>query len=332
MNGESPQSTVIGTSSGKVILLGEHAVVYGKPALAAGIARGSRAAATPSDAPGSTLRIRQWRVLVRADEPTTDLGRAFSSLIEKARRVHPLCNTPVHVELETDLSPAAGLGCSASLGVALSRALAPRTDDDCIADLAMTWERVFHGSPSGVDVACAVHGGCIWFRRGAPVSQLRPGAPLLLCVGSSGRIAPTKLMVAQVRELRAARPAEVDGAFEAIGALACEARDALERGDLAEVGRAMSRNHELLAQLGVSTSTLDRMSALACAAGALGAKLTGAGGGGSALALAATTAAAESVLSAWKRAGFDGFAVAVASPNAPDTTGRTQTPVQPFYS
>jgi mevalonate kinase len=121
-------------------------------------------------------------------------------------------------------------------------------------------------------------------------------------------------MVEAVARLRERKPELVDQTFEAIHVLVKNARLAIEAGDRSALGRLMDLNQMLLGGLFVSTPEIEQMCAVARAAGALGAKLTGAGGGGSVIALVASKSASASVLAAWKGAGFEGFAAVVAPP------------------
>jgi mevalonate kinase len=299
------------TAFGKVILLGEHAVVYGVPALAVGIDRGARAVATPLDQGPCRLKVRGWNIAVRENEENHDLARAFRALLDAAREDRPAM-TPVSIEVEADLPPGGGLGCSAAMGVAVARALDPAVTDDALQEQAMAWERVFHGNPSGVDAAVSARGGCIFFRKGEPLERVRVRGTLHLCVGSTGMASSTKSMVDAVARQRARRPEIVGKAFEGIRSLVHNARLAIEGGDRQTVGKLMDLNQMLLAGLFVSTPEIERMCAMARDAGALGAKLTGAGGGGSVVALVPTVATGEAVLAAWKTEGVEGFATCVA--------------------
>lgn len=304
----------LGQACGKVILLGEHAVVYGIPALAVGIDRGARAHASPMDRGPSRLFVRGWDIVVHENEQGHDLARAFRALLDAATPVGPHW-----VEVETDLPPGGGLGCSAAIGVAIARAVEPHLGDDALQERAMAWECVFHGNPSGVDAAVAARGGCVVFRKGHPLEPVRVRGPLHLCVGNSGMASSTKSMVEAVAHLRSRRPDVVDKSFEAIRTLVSNARLAIESGDRFALGRLMDLNQMLLGGLFVSTPEIERMCALAREAGALGAKLTGAGGGGSVVALVASQAVADDVLAAWKAETFEGFATCV----APELRGRS---------
>jgi mevalonate kinase len=303
-----------GAACGKVILLGEHAVVYGVPAIAVGIDRGVRALATPLEEGPSRLIVRArdpWSLSVREDEDH-DLARAFLALLEATRRAAPDLR-PHAVEVDADLPPGGGLGCSAAMGVAIVRALDPAVGDEALDARAMAWERVFHGNPSGIDAAVAARGGCVFFRKGEPLERVHIRGALHVCIGSTGVASSTKAMVDAVARLRARRPTIVAKSFDAVRSLVANARLAVEAGDRFALGRLMDLNQMLLSGLYVSSPEIERLCALARDAGALGAKLTGAGGGGSVVALVPSAAVSAAVLAAWRADGFDGFAACVAT-------------------
>jgi mevalonate kinase len=300
-----------GHACGKVILLGEHAVVYGVPALAVGIDRGAHARAVAADRGPSRLLVGGWNITVYEDRLDHDLARAFRALLEAARAHSPSLG-PCYVEVDAALPPGGGLGCSAAIGVAIARALCPQAGPEAIQAQAMAWERVFHGNPSGVDAAVAARGGCVLFRRGEAIEPVRVRGPLQLCVGNTGTASSTKAMVEGVARLRERQPDGVDRTFAAIGALVRGAQVALEAGDRAALGRLMDRNQTLLGALLLSTPEIETMCELARRAGALGAKLTGGGGGGCVVALVPSQAVADAVLEAWKAQGLEGFSTSAA--------------------
>lgn len=313
-----------GVGHGKVILVGEHAAVYGHPALAGALACGvtlrasgvvAAEAADPRRSGGSDLelRIRGWDVHVRASDDHP-VARALAAVAGAFA-----CGAGT-IEGHADVPPGAGLGSSAALAVALARALAGACGRALacaeIEDIAARAERCFHGNPSGIDVAIAARGGLGLYRRGVGLTSIA-AAPIPLLIGLSGQPRSTADMVARVAAARAARPAEVDAELEALGAAAERAAALLATPDAAaieELGAIFAVAHRRLAGLGVSTDVLDAMTRTAQEAGAVGAKLTGGGGGGAVIALA--PGREDAVLAAWRAMGKDGFVTRVGVPTS----------------
>ena len=306
-----------GSACGKVILLGEHAVVYGVPAIVLGIDRGATAHATASEArDGNAARSElTLGTTERVTEDTdTDVARAFSALLRACR-----VTRPVRVEVVTELPAGAGLGCSAALGVAIVRALdawegRPPASPGEAAERAMAWEKVFHGNPSGVDATAAARGGCLLYQRmngGLNLKDIALARPLTLAIGHSGVSSSTREMVEMVAKLKARNEENVTRTFDAIHSLVQNARLALEAGDHVGLGKLMDLNQVLLSGLMVSTEEIETLCTLAREAGALGVKLTGSGGGGCVVALVDGDPAP--VLTAWEKAGFRAFSTRVLS-------------------
>ena len=242
---------------------------------------------------------------------TDDRARAFAALLAVGR-----AEGGVEVVASSELPQGGGLGGSAALGVAIGRAVAAlrlgKDDEPEALARATAWEGVFHGNPSGIDVAVASRGGCVRFVRGAGCEDVAPARDLTLCVGWTGAGASTREMVSGVASLRARKPAVVDRAVEAVTSLVSNAALALAAGDLQGLGKLMDLNQMVLAGLMVSTETIEELCAIARTAGAFGAKLTGAGGGGSVIALAPDDEGARLILAAWQAAeGFSGFSTRV---------------------
>ncbi|MFT5357843.1 MAG: mevalonate kinase [Polyangiales bacterium] len=272
-----------GRSSGKVILLGEHSVVHGHPALAAGIGLGVDAKAEACPHGQSRLIVAPWGLDLA---PTSEqpLGQAFAALLESYGREYG-----ARIKLDVHLPGGAGLGCSAAMGVAACVALdglyeIERSAEER-ADAALVWERVFHGNPSGVDNAMSACGGVAIFRRGEPLEHLQVARPLPLVIAHSGESSSTKEVVAMVARQKDRDPKRVGQAFDAITALVRNARLAVEAGDLKSVGQLMSMNQTLLSGLMLSTERIEDLCRAAESAESLGAKLTGAGAGGCVIAL-----------------------------------------------
>ena len=286
-------SIATGAAPGKVILLGEHAAVYGRPAIAAALACGL-GAAVQADAHGPVLHIPAWGQNVRVRPDGTggfeSLSKAFAAALGLAGLDTPQARS-VSVTMDGELPPSVGLGSSAAFSVALLRALGkwrgrPFTQSD-VLEGAYELERVFHGSPSGVDHTVATLGGCLRFQRGAtpPHTRIVIAAAVPLVIAFAPREAAGRQMVEGLRARRDGQPAIYERLFDTIGELVEAGQVALADGDLVTLGRLFTLNHDLLRACGVSSAANDTLVALARTHGALGAKLTGAGGGGSVIAL-----------------------------------------------
>jgi mevalonate kinase len=308
-----------GQGYGKVILLGEHSVVYGRPALAAGLATGCTATANPAAV--DSLTVEPWNVRVEAARPEPEperelLRRGFAAVCELASE-RSSGRRPLELHARMEIPGGAGLGGSAALSVAVIRAQAGAlgyalTDDEAVA-ASLAWERVFHGNPSGIDSAMAVTGGLSWYVRGQPLVRVSAARGLHLVIGNSGEHGSTKSTVASVARQHARDPGKAEQIFDAIAALVTNARSALQTGDHAKLGQLMDLNQTLLSSLLLSTAKLEQMCQLARSAGALGAKLTGGGGGGCMIALAADAAATVPIVRALSDAGFTAFSVEVSA-------------------
>lgn len=274
----------MGFGRGKVILLGEHAVVHGCPAIAVGIERGVTAEA--SEAKRNILRLSPWGLVLEPDPSGSEpLERAFAA----ALALYPE-RPALEVRAKVELPAGAGLGCSAAIGVAvldaIDEALSIKRSRTELAEAALVWERIFHGNPSGIDNTMSAVGGVALYRKGDPLQPLRSNKPLHLAIGYSGESSSTKEMVASVARQLEGDPERVNEAFEAIEVLVRNAKLAIEAGDHIALGQLLDLNHTILSSLMLCTSKLEEMCQSARAAGALGAKMTGAGGGGCMFALA----------------------------------------------
>jgi mevalonate kinase len=294
------------SAHGKVILLGEHAVVHGHAALAAALDRGVRISFEGK--PRGPIRVvaPHWDLAVDTDD-AGPIGRAIAGVAKAVGADH--LSVDLHVVAE--LPAGAGLGSSAALMVAAARALAAaagRTlDDDRAIEVALAGEHAFHGNPSGVDVELAARGGVGLFRKGEGLAPLA-AEPLTLAIGLSGEPRSTAAMVARV-EGRLDAGGDTRVRLARLGQHAEDGARALVAGDVAELGRLFGKAHADLASIGVSSRGLELLIDAALKAGALGAKLTGAGGGGAVIALA--PGREQEVLEAWQGVGRQGFVARV---------------------
>ncbi len=270
-----------GSAPGKVILLGEHAVVYGRTAIAASMDRYVSVRIGPAGSaalPGGV----QLKELARAD-------KRLMLALETALEWYDLSLVEVDVSAATDLPVSVGLGSSAALSVALIRALADATGEEAetseLCRRAFELEKIFHGTPSGIDSTVCAMEGLIEFNTQDPPRRIEIGQalPLVIALGRVPRA--TGQVVARVRSCWQIETPTYEAIFDEIHALAEQAVTLIVEGNLTALGGLMNLNHRLLQKLEVSTPELDAMVSLARQHGALGAKLTGGGGGGAVVCL-----------------------------------------------
>lgn len=298
-----------GEGRGKLILFGEHAVVYGVPAIVAGLPLGARAQVVLLDEGPSRLCLidpDSDRPLAVCDESHADqpLAQALSAILAAFGD-----EVAVDARVYIDIPAGAGLGSSAALAAAIARALAALLDRPSAVQAAVAAsEAIFHGDASGIDQAAALSGGLFRFTRGAdqPIRPIHaPGVPVSICL--AGASAPTAHMVRGVAARRARHRPVFEHIERLIGAVTADAQIALSQGDWPRLGELLDINHGALCALGVSTQDLDHACHIARGCGALGAKLTGSGGGGCVFAL--TPGTSEAVVEAWRARGWRAFSV-----------------------
>lgn len=287
---------VTATAPGKVILAGEHAVVYGRPAIAAPVWQVVATATITAAAPGAgcTLVVSDLgQVLQLADagdkEPLAVVTRLTLARLGVAHM------PDWRIELRSDIPIASGLGSGAALSTALVRAIFARLGQPAppavVSELVYESERFYHGAPSGIDNTVVAYGQPIWFVKGQAPEPFAPTTPILLAIADTGIRSPTVLTVSKVREAWQQDRPRYEAIFDAIGDLVHAVRCALEQGDAPALGSLFNANQALLHSMGVSCDAIERLVAAARMAGASGAKLSGAGGGGNIIALVEPTTA-----------------------------------------
>ena len=288
----------------KIILCGEHAVVYTRPAIAVPI-HDLRAHATFTPQEGGALHVH----LEDLDERwvwSPHLQHPLAVVI--SHTLDTLGQTPPSgmLQVRSDIPIGGGLGSSAAVATAVVRVLAqalhhPLPPDE-VARLVYEGEKLWHGTPSGIDNTVIAYEQPIWFVKGAPPEPFELSHPIPLVIADSGQAAATRDVVAYVRQQWEAQKVRYEALFDAIGRVVHRARDALVRSDWPELGALLNENHYLLEQMGVSSPQLDALVQAAREAGAWGAKLAGAGWGGNVIALAPPSRAGE-IVHALRRAG-----------------------------
>lgn len=302
------RTSVESLAPGKVILFGEHAVVYGEPAIAVPVseveARATIAPAPPSSGLSLVAADLGQRFTLSEAPPQDPL--AVAARLTLSRLAAPVPDAKIIVR--SSIPIASGLGSGAAVSTAIVRALAeflghPLPPAD-VSELVFEVEKIHHGTPSGIDNTVIAYEQPVYFVRTATSGPqlISVGAPFTLVIADTGLPSPTRRLVSQVRAEWQRDQPRYETLFEKIGDIAREGRRKIQTGDVEALGPLMDENHALLIQLGVSSPALNELVDAARDAGALGAKLSGAGQGGNMLALVGAERA-EDVTEALTEAG-----------------------------
>jgi len=281
------EKRAVGTAHSKVILIGEHAVVYGEPAIALPL---------PTLSATCIVEHACGKILFESEKYTGSLER-----IPERMKGLALCINETLVELGqkqenlkitliSNIPIARGLGSSAATAIAIVRGLSnyfetPLTKEK-LKILSNIAEKYAHGNPSGIDMETVLSNVPILFQKGSMPKPLFIQRPFYLVVADTGEIRNTKLAVASILEKRKQDPMHTEHSIHLLGSYTQETKDVLMSGDLLRLGELLNLAQIELKNLGVSDDPIDHLVNVAKDEGALGAKLTGAGRGGCIIALA----------------------------------------------
>jgi len=291
---------VIASAPAKIILLGEHFVVYGEPAIVMAIDK--RVYARVEKRNDNRLHVRSMDLNLevffengsfRVEQG--DLKEAkmkfepVKQAIEKVMEKHGQ-HVGLDIEINSTVPVGAGLGSSAAVIAATTAAtgaiLDVKLSKEDILRITYTAEKIVHGTPSGVDPAISTMGGTMLFQMDTGFKPLEVKTNIPLIIGNTGVERSTRVQVEKVRDLVDKYPRVTEHLMKAAREIVLRAIEALKENDLETLGTMMNINHALLYGIGVSDESLEWLANAARKAGALGAKLTGAGGGGCMIALA----------------------------------------------
>jgi len=306
-----PNESAMGTGYGKVVLLGEHSVVYGRHAIATPIPITVKALVEDREE-GILLMIPRWGVeyeLAGNFAERRSFERPAGVILDRLG----LSNRGMCIEVFPDVPRSMGLGGSAAIAVAIVRALDRHyrigLSNEDVNQLAYESEKIAHGNPSGLDNTLACYAKPLVFRPGDPplVEPLNIRKPIPAVIGITGREGLTAKTVGRVREAWRQDKKLYERIFDEIDTLVLSAVKAIQDEDIEALGELMNINHGMLNALQVSTPELEQLVEIARKNGALGAKLTGGGGGGSIIAIC--NGATEPVINAIQDAGFQAISV-----------------------
>lgn len=280
------------SAPGKIILFGEHAVVYGQPAIAVPVTQ-VQAKAIVAPIPGHPSgEIQVYAPEIDLDSPIRDLplDHAIARAVELTLEAIGVAKPPAcAIRVSSTIPLAAGMGSGAAVTVAIVRALSTfighPLPDEKTNEITFEIEKIHHGTPSGIDNTIVTYAYPVYFIKEQPIQTFWVKQPFTIVIGDTGVPSSTAVAVGDVRKGWMAEPDKYNVLFDACGAIARKAKALIEAGNVDELGPLMNQNHALLVEMGVSSPELDRLTQAAVDAGALGAKMSGGGRGGNMIAL-----------------------------------------------
>jgi mevalonate kinase len=306
----------VASAPAKVILFGEHFVVYGTPALLAAINRRTTAKARirdddkiiiKSDIGASAEYTKTGFKILQGDRKAKATLDPIHDAIRSARGEHRQ-SAGLQVELKSDIPYGIGLGSSAASCVASIAAvdsLFDSHDKNWICDRAMESERIIHRNSSGADCYVSTYGGIMRYSKDEGYKKIKAGKQLRLVVSSTGVLHSTGSLVERVRKFREANQRRFMGLSDQADGICARALQSIELGNIETLGQLMTENQQLLKQIGVSHSKAEALITLSLEAGALGAKITGAGGGGAVIALARSRKDSTKIAASTRKQGYE---------------------------
>jgi len=307
---------VTASAPAKVILFGEHFVVYGEPAVVLAIDR--RAYATAEKRSDKKICFRSTNLNLAGYYEDGVFKVEQGDLREAKQRFEPArlavskvlekygTNTGLSVEINSTVPVGAGLGSSAAVVASVTAATAGLLNVEMpkeeIFRISYEAEKIVHGNPSGIDPAISTFGGTLLYQMDTGFKPLEVKTEIPLVIGDTGVERSTKVQVERVREQVDKYPRIIEHIMRAANEIVVQSIEAFKENNLEALGDLMNINHALLYGVRVSDESLEWLINAARKAGALGAKLTGAGGGGCMIALARNERI-ERVMEAIQRAG-----------------------------
>jgi len=286
-------AVIFAKAPGKIILFGEHAVVYGQPAIAIPVNKVSTTARVIPNLDTDPGNVRIQAPDIQLDSALCELPldhpvATAVRLVQNASEVNTLPG--ITLQISSTIPMAAGMGSSAAISIAIIRALSDflgaSLSADQVSTLAYQVEKIQHGTPSGIDNNVISHQKPVYYIRDEPVEHLEIETPTYWVIADSGEKTPTRETVGDVRKLYDSDPERFDELFNQIGTITQNARASLIKGDVDKLGDLMNANQNLLEKINLNSPALEHLINTAMKAGAKGAKLSGGGRGGNIIALA----------------------------------------------
>lgn len=290
MNAEKATTTekiATGIAHSKLILVGEHAVVHGQPAIA-----------VPFPLVGVESIVERVYGTVKMDstfyhgpiDSAPDSLAGITNCIKETLTYLSLPQRDLLIRINSSIPPGKGLGSSASVAIAVIKSLFNFANKSYskeeLFNLVNVAETYAHGSPSGIDPLTITSECPVWFERGGEAEYISPKDNFHFIVADTGRMADTRSAIESVASLLKSAPKRFQAKLNRLGEVTHQVRDALEKASKQVLGQMLNEAQKELEALGVSDAGLNRLIYFALQEGALGAKLTGGGNGGCIIALA----------------------------------------------
>lgn len=281
------EKVATGAAQSKLILVGEHAVVHGQPAIA-----------IPFPLIGVESFVEQIIGKIYIDSslysgPIDLAPKSLAGIVHTIKQTLRILKIPYRdllIRIKSSIPPGKGLGSSASVAIAIVKSLFTYSNEqysqEQLLHLASISETFAHGAPSGIDPLTITSPSPIWYRKEQPIDYIKPDGKFHFVVADSGQMADTKTAIDTVTRMLQETPKFVNNKIERIGEITYEVRRSLEKSSKNMLGTLLNEAQNELEAIGVSNETLNKLIRFARMEGALGAKLTGGGNGGCIIALA----------------------------------------------
>ncbi|TPR25547.1 mevalonate kinase [Apilactobacillus micheneri] len=293
-----------GKSHAKIILMGEHSVVYNQPAIALPIPKIELKIKINEIDAGQLLNSKYYiGPIQKVPNDLLGIKNLVNTILTKINKT----DESFEMTIDSEIPSERGMGSSAATSIAIIRALYNYFDTNIskeeLLKLSDVEETITHGNPSGLDSATTGADNPVWFIRNDTLEEINFNLNATLVIADSGIKGRTDIAINYVKQQLINDNKRTQKSINKIGNLVTKARQDIEKNNPEELGILMSENQKELKNLKISNSKIDELVEIANINGSLGTKLTGSGLGGCIIALARNNNEAESIANALTKAG-----------------------------